>query len=554
MGISQGNAFLLSFGVLSSNSIDLTTTTFFTPTQVQIMLSTNNVIIMANNDITILSSFTYTGTNTLTLTSMGTFNANPLGVTVPNTPLTISVASVTINANGDIGSAANPFSFTSTGTITLNAGTNNIYLADATDISSYLAATYTARSLSLTQSSGDIAITSAISLPSTDLTLIATNGVITTNLTSVAITAGNLTLNANGDIGSAANPFILDVSGSLVLNAGTNAVFLEHGSDVSVYLPLSGMVGSLSLTQGSGDIAITSAISLASANLTLTATNGAITTDLTSVAITAGNLTLNANGDIGSAANPFILDVSGSFVLNAGTNGVYLAHQSDALSYLSADITANLFSLAQVTGDLNIGFPLNLPLTAITLIAQSGDVIIGDNINVLSLSLQAQGAVTTTSSNNRIATTSLEIVAMDGDIGSSAERIHISTGLREVNFDYLRLYTARADGAIFIRRDLNASGSSHTDVVQQIERNLLSTEENTFAITVFSDGSGDFDETTDFSSDFNQTVAQTSNINTVNEGFLPDILNSILAFFGDDCANDDTDLALVSDIVQAQCD
>ena len=368
----QGNTFLLSFVVL--NPIDTTTTTFFTPTQVQTMLQTQNTIITANNDITILSSFTYAGANSLTLTSMGTINANPFGLATTTNLPTITVPTLTINASGNVGSTTLPLSLISP-SLTINAGTNSVFLAHPSNAFAYLSAIITSSALSLTQTTGAINITSAINLTGTNLTLNAPTGALTTTLTTTAITANNLTLSAAGNIGSSTNPFIFTTTGALTINAGTNSVFLAHPSDVSIYLPLSGTAGSLSLTQTTGDINITAPITLTGANLTLNATAGAILANLTTTAITSADLTLTASGNVGSADNPIALTSTGTLTINAGTNSVFLAHPSNAFAYLSATITSSSLSLFQATGDINITSPINLSTTNLTLTAQDGSIL-----------------------------------------------------------------------------------------------------------------------------------------------------------------------------------
>ena len=229
---SQGNAFLLSFVVL--NPIDTTTTTFFTPTQVQTMLSTNNVTIMANNDITILSSITYMGTNSLTLTSEGTINANPLNIPSFTTlPTITSDGPITINASGNVGSTTLPLSLISP-SLTINAGTNSVFLTHPTDISPYLSATITAGSLSLTQTTGDINITDPINEASLNLELGATgtnasiniqNNITTNSLTLFAI--NTITTTSSNNLITAPTINLQTMQGDI--GTTTNRIYLSSG-------------------------------------------------------------------------------------------------------------------------------------------------------------------------------------------------------------------------------------------------------------------------------------------------------------------------------------
>ena len=227
-GISQGNAFLLPFVVLSSN-------TFFTPTQVQTMLQDQNTIITANNDITILSSITYMGTNSLTLTSMGTINANPLGLATTTTLPTITVPTLTINASGNVGSTTLPLSLISP-TLTINAGTNSVFLTHPTDISPYLSATITAGSLSLTQTTGDINITDPINEASLNLELRATgtnasiniqNNITTNSLTLFAI--NTITTTSSNNLITAPTINLQTMQGDI--GTPTNRIYLSSGEN-----------------------------------------------------------------------------------------------------------------------------------------------------------------------------------------------------------------------------------------------------------------------------------------------------------------------------------
>ena len=352
---AQGNAFLLPFGVPSSNFIDPTTTTFFTPTQVQTMLQTQNTIITANNDITILSSFTYTGTNTLTLTSMGTINANPLGLATTTTLPTITVPTLTINASGNVGSTILPLSLIST-SLTINAGTNSVFLAHPTDISPYLSATITA--------------------------------------------------------------------------------------------------GSLSLTQTTGDINITSPINEASLNLELRAT---------------------------------------------GTNA---------------------------------------------------SINIQNNITTNSLTLFAINTITTTSSNNLITAPTINLQTMQGDIGTTTNRIYLSSGENNPPFTSLTLIALTTNSNIYIRANQNSDNTAFTAIRQQVIDNNPNPT-STYTITIFNDASQAFSQDNDLR--FTIPPPRTNNTNNDSDGFFASITDIILSIFGDDCDDDDSDFVIVSDVIQILC-
>ena len=454
-GAAQGNAFLLPFGVPSSNFIDPTITTFFTPTQVQTMLSTNNVIIMANNDITILSSFTYTGTNTLTLTSGGTINANPLSLATTTTLPTITVPTLTINASGNIGSTTLPLSPIST-SLTINAGTNPVFLIHPTDISTYLSATITSPSLSLTQTTGDINITSAINLSTTNLTLTAQDGSILTTLspTTATITADELTLNASDTIGSVSNPLYL-----------------------------------------------------------ITTTSLTITPDSTS-------------------------------------NTIYLSHPTDVFSYLTSTLNSNSLSLTQTTGDINITDPINEASLNLELRATgtNASINIQNNITTNSLTLFAINTITTTSSNNLITAPTINLQTMQGDIGTTTNRIYLSSGENNPPFTSLTLIALTTNSNIYIRANQNSDNTAFTAIRQQVIDNNPNPT-STYTVTIFNDASQAFSQ----DNDLRFTIPPPRTNNDSSDGFFASITDIILSIFGDDCDDDDSDFVIVSDVIQILC-
>ena len=345
---SRGNAFLILSGIID------TTTTFFTPTQVQTMLSTNNVTIMANNDITILSSFTYTGTNTLTLTSGGTINANPLGLATTTTLPTITVPTLIINASGNVGSTTFPLSLITTEALTINAGTNPVFLTHPTDISPYLSATITA--------------------------------------------------------------------------------------------------GSLSLIQTTGDINITDPINEASLNLELRAT---------------------------------------------GTNA---------------------------------------------------SINIQNNITTNSLTLFAINTITTTSSNNLITAPTINLQTMQGDIGTTTNRIYLSSGESNPPFTSLTLIALTTNSNIYIRANQNSTNTAFTAIRQQVMDNNPNPT-STYTVTIFNDASQAFSQ----GNDLRFIIPPPRTNNDSSDGFFASITDIILSIFGDDCDDDDSDFVIVSDVIQILC-
>ena len=355
-GISQGNAFLILSGIID------TTTTFFTPTQIQTMLSTNNVTIMANNDITILSSITYTGTNSLTLTSGGTINANPLGLATTTTLPTLNAPTLIINASGNVGSTTLPLSLISTSPL----------------------------------------------------------------------------------------------SPSLTINAGTNSVFLTHPTDISPYLSATITSSSLSLIQTTGDINITDPINEASLNLELRAT---------------------------------------------GTNA---------------------------------------------------SINIQNNITTHSLTLFAINTITTTSSNNLITAPTINLQTMQGDIGTTTNRIYLSSGENNPPFTSLTLIALTTNSNIYIRANQNTNNTAFTAIRQQVIDNNPSPT-STYTVTIFNDANQAFSQDNDLRFTIPPPRTNNNDNDSDSDGFFASITDIILSIFGDDCDDDDSDFVIVSDVIQILC-
>ena len=448
---AQGNAFRILSGIIMD-----TTTTFFTPTQVQTMLSANNVTIMANNDITILSSFTYTGTNTLTLTSGGTINANPLNIQSSTTLPTITVPTLTINASGNVGSSSNPLFINVSNSLTITPGTaNTVFLAHPTNPFIYLTATINSSNLSLTQTTGDITISSAIDFSGTNLTLIASAGSILTTLspTTATITADELTLTASDTIGSVNNPLYL-----------------------------------------------------------ITTTSLTITPDSTS-------------------------------------NTIYLSHPTDVFSYLTSTLNSNSLSLTQTTGDINITDPINEASLNLELRATgtNASINIQNNITADTLTLFAINTITTTSSNNLITAPTINLQTMQGDIGTTTNRIYLSSGESNPPFTSLTLIALTTNSNIYIRANQNSNNNAFTAIRQQVIDNNPNPT-STYTVTIFNDESQAFSQDNDL-----RFTVPPPRTNNDSGGFFASITDIILSIFGDDCDDDDSDFVIVSDVIQILC-
>ena len=551
----------------SSRPFILTTTGSLT-----INAGTNSVFLAHPSDVSIYLPLTGTaGSLSLTQTTGDinitsainlpttnlTLNATAGAILTTLTTTAITSADLSLTASGNIGSSTNPFILTTTGTLTINAGTNSVFLAHPSDAFAYLSAIITSSSLTLTQTTGAINITSAINLPTTNLTLNATAGAILTSLTATAITAADLTLTAAGNIGSSSRPFILITTGALTINAGTNSVFLTHPTDISTYLSATITSSSLSLTQTTGDITISSAIDFSGTNLTLNATAGAILTTLspTTATITADELTLNASDTIGSVSNPLYLITTTSLTItpDSTSNTIYLSHPTDVFSYLTSTLNSNSLSLTQTTGDINITDPINEASLNLELRATgtNASINIQNNITTNSLTLFAINTITTTSSNNLITAPTINLQTMQGDIGTTTNRIYLSSGENNPPFTSLTLIALTTNSNIYIRANQNSNNTAFTAIRQQVIDNNPSPT-STYTITIFNDASQAFSQDNDLR--FTIPPPRTNNDNNdSSDGFFASITDIILSIFGDDCDDDDSDFVIVSDVIQILC-
>ena len=505
-------------------------------------------LIQTTGDINITAPITFTGAN-LTLTT----SAGSILTTLTTTSLTAN--NLALNAAGNIGSSTNPFILTTTGSLTINAGTNSVFLAHPSDVSIYLPLTGTAGSLSLTQTTGDITITSPITLTGANLTLTTSAGSILTTLTTTAITANDLTLNASGNIGSSDNHLVLSTTGTLTLGT-TNSLFLGHPTNALTYLAAASTATTLSLTQTTGDITISSAIDFSGTNLTLNATAGAILTTLspTTATITADELTLNASDTIGSVSNPLYLITTTSLTItpDSTSNTIYLSHPTDVFSYLTSTLNSNSLSLTQTTGDINITDPINEASLNLELRATgtNASINIQNNITADTLTLFAINTITTTSSNNLITAPTINLQTMQGDIGTTTNRIYLSSGENNPPFTSLTLIALTTNSNIYIRANQNSDNTTFTAIRQQVIDNNPSPT-STYTITIFNDASQAFSQDNDLR--FTIPPPRTNNDSSDSDGFFASITDIILSIFGDDCDDDDSDFVIVSDVIQILC-
>ena len=508
-----------------------------------------------SGDINIHSPINLPSTNFTLTAQAGSITTN-LPVT---TYSTINAASVTLNASGNIGSTLFPLFPTTTttslaGTLTINAGNSSVFLAHPINLLIYQSATISSSALTLTQLTGDIVLTSATT--TADLTLIAAEGSIYVPSPLTLPFTTSLSLNASRDI-TISSSLNLPSIASLTLTAGAGrSVFLTHPTDVLAYLPFSTITTtSLSLAQTTGDITISSPINLSFTSLSLTALSGDITTTLTTPAISSSSLTLNASGNIGSNLFPLFLATTDVLFLEAGTNAVYLTHPTDISFYLSANIVATSLFLTQTQGDVHIIDPivdsqLSLEIRAT---GTNASISIQNNITADTLTLFATNTITTTSSNHLITAPTISLQTMQGDIGTTTNRIYLSSGENNPPFTRITLIALTSESNIYVRANQNADSTAFNNIMELVIDNNPNPT-STYTVTIFNDATQAFSEDNDLR--FIVGPVNRSPIITAKkdeDGFLEKLTNVVLGILDDSCDNDESDVELFSDTAQMLC-
>ncbi|MDV6033353.1 MAG: S-layer family protein [Phycisphaera sp. RhM] len=300
---------------------------------------------------------------------------------------TVIANDLTLNASGGIGigtavtANAATYSLTTGGTGT--AG--NITLVDTGALSTSQITTLvtagTAQTIDLTATTGNLTVDGAIGQSNDDLNLTALAGDIVGG--AATATANTLTLSASGGIGigtalqADATSYSLTTTG--VGNAGDIAL-VDTGAFNTNQITLLSTVASkqlVSLTATTGDLTIAAAIGNAVDDLTLVATAGDIVGGATA---TASTLTLNAGGGIG-VGTAVTADATNYSLTTAGTGtdgNITLvdvaALNTNQITTLATDTSAQTISLTATTGNLTVGNAIGNGTDNLTLIATVGDV------------------------------------------------------------------------------------------------------------------------------------------------------------------------------------
>ncbi|QEG01409.1 hypothetical protein Mal15_54850 [Stieleria maiorica] len=316
---------------------------------------------------------------------------------------TATAATLTLDASGGIGIGigtavnANATSYSLTTAAVGAAG--NIALVDTgafnTNQIASLTTNASAQVVSLTASTGNLTIGTAIGDTVDDLTLIATAGNI---VGGASATAATLTLSAGGGIGigtavtASANSYSLTTSGT---GTAGNISLIDTGAlntNQITTLATDGSAQTVSLTASTGNLTIGSAIGNSTDNLTLVSTAGDVVGGATA---TAETLTVTASGAIGNGS-ALMTDAN---TLNLTTSGVGLAGnitviQADAANLsVTTDASAQTISVTVSTGDFTLGGSIGDGNDSLALSATSGNIVGGGTVTANDLTLSAGGGI-----------------------------------------------------------------------------------------------------------------------------------------------------------------
>ncbi|PAY17660.1 hypothetical protein CKO51_20770, partial [Rhodopirellula sp. SM50] len=314
---------------------------------------------------------------------------------------TVTANALVINASGGIGIgttfSADAASYSLT---TLGAGAlGNITLVDTgalnTSQITTLSSVASVQTVSLTATTGDLTINSAIGNTTDNLTLTATAGNIVGGLTA---TAATLTLDANGGIGIG-TAVTANATTYVLTTSGADAAGDIHLSDTNtlntsqVTLTTAGTSQTVHLTALTGHLTVGNAIGNSTDNLTLTATAGNVVGGATA---TAATLTVSAGLGIGIGTtlntDSETLDLSSGGAAGAGDITVIEADAVD-LSVATA-ATAQTVSVTVSSGDLTVGGAIGDANDNLSLIASAGNLVGGvETVSANALTLNASGGI-----------------------------------------------------------------------------------------------------------------------------------------------------------------
>ncbi|WP_147253037.1 filamentous hemagglutinin N-terminal domain-containing protein [Thalassospira profundimaris] len=206
--------------------------------------------------------------------------------------------------------------------------------------------------------------------------------IISTNNNST-LKAGSLTLtasNSNSSIGTSSQALKTDVD-SLVANSGTGGINVNNAK--SMELDGISTTGDLAITIASGDLVIDTLSYGSDKNLSLTASSGSIFTAVgKTLSLASGDISLSASNGIGSATSRLQLSGSGAGAFSANVTGngdIYLNALNGMTNQLSAHTTNGAVDIVS-NGNIrltDIGVGQDAVGNNIIVTAKSGNITIG---------------------------------------------------------------------------------------------------------------------------------------------------------------------------------
>ncbi|TXD44327.1 filamentous hemagglutinin N-terminal domain-containing protein [Xanthomonas campestris] len=451
VSLTAGNALTLPTQAINTGSADLTLRANGSVLTSNGALTGNNVLLSGRDGISLSGNLTSAGT--LELTSSSGAIVQDAGAIDATGAATVDAASgIALNAAGNdfrstLSLSGNGISVVDQNDLTVSAltnGSNNALSLQAGGALTLPLADIDTGAANLTLRSGTRLTTSGV-LAGNNISLTGINGI---TLGGNVITPGTLALiSSTGGITQSSG--LLDVSGAATINAGTGAVTLANANndfrsgisltgtgitvvdqnDLVVTALNSGSNGAVSLTAGGALTLPAQVIDTGSADLTLRANGGALTTG----ALAGRNLTLTGRDGVtfaqdvtstGTLAvtttnaailqNGGVLDIGGTATLNAGTGAIALGSAGNdfrsAVNLTGTGITVvdqNALTVSALSSgsnaaiSLTAGGALTLPAQAfntgsadLTLIANGGALSTAGTLSGRNITLRGRDGLT----------------------------------------------------------------------------------------------------------------------------------------------------------------
>ncbi|WP_115044977.1 filamentous hemagglutinin N-terminal domain-containing protein [Xanthomonas campestris] len=403
VSLTAGNALTLPTQAINTGSADLTLRANGSVLTSNGALTGNNVLLSGRDGISLSGNLTSAGT--LELTSSSGAIVQDAGAIDATGAATVDAASgIALNAAGNdfrstLSLSGNGISVVDQNDLTVSAltnGSNNALSLQAGGALTLPLADIDTGTANLTLRSGTRLTTSGV-LAGNNISLTGINGI---TLGDNVTTAGTLALTSSTG-GITQTSGLLDVSGAATINAGTGAVTLANANndfrsgisltgtgitvvdrnDLTVSALNSGSNGAVSLTAGGALTLPAQVIDTGSADLTLRANGGALTTG----ALAGRNLTLAGRDGV-----TFAQDVTSTGTLAVTTTNAAIL-QSGGVFDIGGTATLNAGTGAIALGSAGNDFRsgINLTGTGIAVVDQN-------NLTVSSLSSGSNAAISLT--------------------------------------------------------------------------------------------------------------------------------------------------------------